>query len=69
MSGISLRKVQRTYNTIAKELKLAQKSDFREKLDGEEDPIYVCYPPHNLGLAGSRAVLGFFEESHEDDMS
>lgn len=67
MSGMRMRMLQRTYKTIAKEFKLTQKSDFRQKLGGEEDPIYVCYPSHGLGLTGGRAIVGFFEEGHEDD--
>lgn len=58
--------LQRTYKTIAQAFKLTQKSDFRQKLGEEEDPIYVCYPPHGLGLTGGRAIVGFFEEGHED---
>ena len=67
MSGMRLRTLQRTYKTIAKEFKLTQKSDFRQKLGGVEDRIYMCYPPHGLGLSGSRAIVGFVEEGHEDD--
>lgn len=67
MSGMRVRMLQRRYKTIAKEFKLTQKSGFRQKLGGEEDPIYVCYPPHGLGLTGGRAIVGFFEEGHEDD--
>lgn len=60
MSGMRMRMLQRTYKAIAKDFKLTQKRDFRQKLGGKEDPIYVCYPPH---------VLGFLEEGHEDDDS
>lgn len=67
MSGMRMRMLQRTNKTIAKEFNLTQKSDFRQKLGGEEDPIYVCYPSHGLGLTRGRAIVGFFEEGHEDD--
>ncbi|KAF6239861.1 hypothetical protein HO173_002408 [Letharia columbiana] len=67
MSGMRVRMLQRTYQTIAKEFKLTQKSGFRQKLGGVEGPIYVCYPPHGLALSGGRAIVGFYEEGHEDD--
>lgn len=67
MSGMKIRMLQRTYKTIVKEFKLTQKSDFRQKLGGKEDPIYVCYPPRGLGLTEGRAIVGSFEEGHEDD--
>ncbi|MCJ1450145.1 hypothetical protein MMC28_000474 [Mycoblastus sanguinarius] len=61
LSGMRVRALQHTYQGIARQFKLNQKSDFRQKLGGEEDPIYVCYPQHGLGMAGSRAIVEFFE--------
>ena len=61
LSGIRVIMLQHTYRSIAKQFKLNQKSDFRQKLGGEEDPIYVCYPPFGLGVNGARAIVQFFE--------
>ena len=64
LHGMRVKMLQSTYKTIAKEFKLNQKSDFRQKLGGMEDPIYVCYPPHGLGVSGAKAVVQFFESDH-----
>ena len=64
LSGVRVKMLQSTYKTIAKEFKLTQKSDFRQKLGGQEDPIYVCYPPRGLGTGGARAIVQFFESDH-----
>ena len=42
LSGVRVKMLQSTYKTIAKEFKLTQKSAFRQKLGGKEDPIFVC---------------------------
>ncbi|KAF2088322.1 aspartyl-tRNA synthetase-like protein [Saccharata proteae CBS 121410] len=54
--------LSKAYTAIANELKLTNKSEFREKLGAHEDPIYVCYPPHGLGPMGVKAILTFFED-------
>ena len=64
MGGIRVKTLQRMYQTIAAEFKLTQKSEFRQKLGAEEDPVYVCYPPHGLGAKGSKAIMDFFESDH-----
>jgi len=65
MKGARVKVLQKAYFAVAKELHLTNKSEFREKLGAQEDPIYICYPPHGLGPAGARAVLTFFED--DDD--
>ena len=64
LGGIKIKMLSRTYHSIAEQFKLTQKSDFRQKLGAEDDPVFVCYPPHGLGAKGSRAVLDFFESDH-----
>ena len=64
LKGVKVKMLQRTYKTIAAEFKLTQKSDFRQKLGGVDDPIYVCYPPRGMGPSGGRAVVQFFENDH-----
>ncbi|RMY55752.1 hypothetical protein D0865_04003 [Hortaea werneckii] len=65
LKGTRVKVLSKAYHAIANELKLTNKSEFREKLGATEDPIYVCYPPHGLGPSGVRAILSFFED--EDD--
>jgi aspartyl-tRNA synthetase len=62
ISGLRVKMLQHTYHGIAKQFKLDQKSGFRQKLGGEEDPTYICYPPMGLGVTGARAVVQFFED-------
>lgn len=62
LKGAKIKMLSKAYHTISTELKLTQKSEFREKLGAEEDPIYVCYPPKGLGPKGVHAVLSFFED-------
>lgn len=62
LKGAKVKILSKTYHTISTELKLTQKSEFREKLGTEDDPIYVCYPPKGLGPRGIRAILSFFED-------
>ncbi|KAL9053971.1 MAG: hypothetical protein Q9162_004461 [Coniocarpon cinnabarinum] len=62
LKGPKVKLLQRAYTTIATDLKLTQKTEFREKLGAEEDPIYVCYPPKGLGPKGVQAILTFFED-------
>ncbi|KXT16314.1 hypothetical protein AC579_3767 [Pseudocercospora musae] len=67
LKGTRVKVLAKAYHAIATELKLTNKSEFREKLGAQDDPIFVCYPPHGLGPAGVRAILSFFED--EDDTS
>ena len=62
LKGAKVKMLAKAYRTIASELKLTQKSEFREKLGAYEDPIYVCYPPRGLGPKGIHAILSFFED-------
>lgn len=65
MKGTRVKVLSKAYHAVATELKLTNKSEFREKLGAQEDPIYICYPPHGLGPSGARAILSFFED--DDD--
>ncbi|KAF4552341.1 tRNA synthetases class II (D, K and N)-like protein 3 [Elsinoe fawcettii] len=65
LKGPRVRVLSKAYSAIATELKLTKKTEFREKLGAQEDPIFVAYPPHGMGPSGVRAILTFFgdEES------
>ena len=62
LKGTRVKVLSRAYHAIATELKLTNKSEFREKLGAKEDPVYIAYPPHGLGPLGVRAILQFFED-------
>ena len=64
LSGSRVKMLRHAYQQIARQFKLTQKSDFRAKLGGQESPVYVCYPPHGLGMKGSKAIVDFFESDH-----
>ena len=64
MSGAKIKVLQRTYSGIVKQFRLTNKGEFRQKLGGEDDPVYICYPPGGLGVKGTRAILEWIESDH-----
>lgn len=54
--------LKKAYETINKQFKLTNKSEFREKMGSFNDPVYVCYPQGGLGAGGIRAIMGFLED-------
>ncbi|EMC93523.1 hypothetical protein BAUCODRAFT_37211 [Baudoinia panamericana UAMH 10762] len=65
MKGTRVKVLSKAYHSYAARMHLTNKSEFRQKFNTQEDPIYVCYPPHGLGPLGARAVLSFFEDEDE----
>ncbi len=62
LDGFRARILSRTYKTIAQQLKLVQKSEFREKFGTTHDLVYICYPFMGLGVSGARTLIKFFED-------
>ncbi|KAM7185773.1 putative aspartyl-tRNA synthetase [Naviculisporaceae sp. PSN 640] len=62
MDGIRAKILSKTYRTIAQQLKLVQKSEFREKFGTQNDLVYICYPFMGLGVSGARTLVKFFED-------
>lgn len=62
VKGTRVKVLSRAYHAIATELKLTNKTEFREKLGAIDDPSYICYPPHGLGPLAIKAILNFFED-------
>jgi len=62
VKGTRVKVLSRAYQAIATELKLTNKTEFREKLGATDDPSYICYPPHGLGPLAIKAILNFFED-------
>jgi aspartyl-tRNA synthetase len=62
VKGARVKVLSRAYHAIATELKLTNKTEFREKLGATDDPIYICYPPHGLSPLAIKAILNFFED-------
>ncbi|KAF2869390.1 hypothetical protein BDV95DRAFT_577222 [Massariosphaeria phaeospora] len=61
VNGTKVKVLSKAYHAIANELKLTNKTEFREKLGAFDDPSYICYPPHGLGPMAIKAILNFFE--------
>lgn len=62
MKGARTKVLSKAYGAIVSELKLTNKSEFREKLGAQDEPVFICYPPHGLGAGGVKAILTFFED-------
>ncbi|KAF2662957.1 aspartyl-tRNA synthetase-like protein [Lophiostoma macrostomum CBS 122681] len=62
VKGTRVKVLSRAYHAIATELKLTNKTEFREKLGATDDPSYICYPPHGLGPMAIKAIMNFFED-------
>ncbi|KAI1386757.1 aspartyl-tRNA synthetase [Hypoxylon trugodes] len=62
LNGIKAKLLSRTYKTVAQQLKLIAKSEFREKFGVKHDPVYICYPFMGLGVSGARTLIKFFED-------
>ncbi|KAI1503804.1 hypothetical protein F5X99DRAFT_374470 [Biscogniauxia marginata] len=61
VNGIKAKILSKTYKTVAQQLKLVAKSEFREKFGTYNDPVYICYPFMGLGVSGTRTLIKFFE--------
>ncbi|KAF1808950.1 aspartyl-tRNA synthetase [Eremomyces bilateralis CBS 781.70] len=62
MRGAKVKVLSKAYHAIMTELKLTNKTEFREKLGAKEEASWVCYPPHGLGPMGVKAIMKFFED-------
>ncbi|BFZ55428.1 aspartate--tRNA ligase dps1 [Savitreella phatthalungensis] len=68
LSGIRVKMLSKSFNSISKQFRLRQKGDFRRKLGGDQDgnESYVCYPRHSLGTGGVRALLHMLGDQEEE---
>lgn len=62
LNGIKAKILSHTYKTVAAQLKLGSKSEFRDKFGVRSDPVYICYPFMGLGVSGARTLIKFFED-------
>ncbi|CAP67013.1 uncharacterized protein PODANS_4_5110 [Podospora anserina S mat+] len=62
LDGIRAKILSKTYRTVAQQLRLVQKSEFREKFGTKNDLVYICYPFMGLGVSGTRTLIKFFED-------
>lgn len=62
VKGAKVKVLSKAYQAIATELKLTNKTEFREKLGATDDPSYICYPPHGMGPLAIKAIMNFFED-------
>jgi len=61
LKGVRVKMLQSTYNSIVPKLGVTGKSEFRQKLGAEEDPLHVCYPKHGMGTSGTKAIMDFLQ--------
>ncbi|KAL2754212.1 hypothetical protein ACRALDRAFT_2108176 [Sodiomyces alcalophilus JCM 7366] len=52
----------KTYDAIVKSLGLARKAEFRQKFGALGEPVYICFPKHDVSIRELREVVKFFEE-------
>ncbi|KAI2628415.1 aspartyl-tRNA synthetase [Xylaria nigripes] len=62
LNGFKAKILSYTYKTVAQQLGLGAKSEFREKFGAKNDPVYICYPFMGLGVSGARTLIKFFED-------
>ncbi|KAJ1330958.1 ergosteryl-3beta-O-L-aspartate synthase [Microdochium nivale] len=62
MGSVKAKLLSKTYKTVIKQLKLVQKSEFREKFGAQQEPVFICYPFLGLGVSGTRTLIKFFED-------
>ena len=61
LKGVRVKMLKQTYNSIVPKLGVTGKSEFRQKLGAEEDPLHVCYPKHGMGASGTKAIMDFLQ--------
>jgi len=57
LGGLRLKMLSRSYHAITSQLKLTKKTEFREKLGAENDPVYICFPKNGMGPAAIKAIM------------
>jgi len=62
LSGTRVKMLQGSYDTIVKQFNLVKKSEFREKMGANADPIYIAYPAHGLGTKGVKAIMKYLQD-------
>lgn len=59
IGNFKVKALKKAYSKLYQQLKLNNKSEFREKMGVWIDPVYVCYPRGGLGPSAIRAIMGF----------
>ncbi len=62
IKGLRVKALSHSYHAITHNLNLLSKSEFRDKLGAEDDPIYICYPKGGLGPTGIKAIMSFMTD-------
>ncbi|KAI1331448.1 aspartyl-tRNA synthetase [Xylariaceae sp. FL0255] len=62
LNGIKAKILSHTYKTVAHQLNLVAKSEFREKFGVVNEPVFICYPFMGMGVSGARTLIKFFED-------
>ena len=64
LSGARVKMLQGTYDAIIKQFNLVRKSEFREKMGANPEPVWIAYPPHGLGSSGRgiKAIMKYLQD-------
>lgn len=62
LDGIWVKILSKIYRMVVQQLRLVQKSEFREKFGMKNDLVYICYFFMGLGVSGMRILIKFFED-------
>lgn len=62
LHGVRAKFLARTYDLVARRLKLGRKSEFRQKFGVHGESIYICYPRWGVTVGDLREIVAFFED-------
>lgn len=57
VGALTAKALSKVYGGITQTFGLTRKSEFRRKFGATEEAIYVCYPPHGMGLGAIEAIM------------
>jgi aspartyl-tRNA synthetase len=62
LHGVRAKFLARTYDLVAKSMKLGRKSEFREKFGVYGDEVFICYPRGGVTIGDLKEIVRFFED-------
>lgn len=62
LHGVRATFLAKTYDVVAKSLKLGRKSEFRLKFGAYGEPMYICYPRWGVTVKDLHEIVRFFED-------
>ncbi|OIW28806.1 aspartyl-tRNA synthetase [Coniochaeta ligniaria NRRL 30616] len=62
LHGVRAKFLARSYDVVAKSLKLGRKSEFRQKFGAYGEAMYICYPRWGVTVRDLQEIIKFFED-------